>query len=78
MSGLFLLFEIGIPNLTVGCIPLRQNVMYIHNLCMTLNFDLYVGGMDILSKFTYKFYLVVNKHICNRNFGDIIVHLLNN
>ena len=34
-----------------GCITTRQHVMYIRNLCMTLTFDLYVGGGGIYSEF---------------------------
>ena len=46
-----LLFYKGIPNLAHGCITLRQHVVYIHDLCMTLTFDRYVSLNVINSQF---------------------------
>ena len=37
---------------------MRQHVVYILNICMTLTFDPYVGGGGIFSVFTHSFYLV--------------------
>ena len=34
---------------------MRQHVVYIHDLCMTLTFDLYVGSGGILSEFYSQF-----------------------
>ena len=56
-----LLFDKGIPNF--GCFTMRQQVVYILDLCMTLTFDLYVGGWGNLSEFYSQFYLVC---ICHR------------
>ena len=41
-----------------GCITMRQHVVCILNLCMTLTFDLYVGGGGIHSKFYSLFILL--------------------
>ena len=38
------LFDIGILNFAYGCITMRQHVVYILDLSMTLTFDLYVDG----------------------------------
>ena len=52
-----LLFDIGI--LAYGCITMRQHVVYILDLSMTLTFDIYVGGGGLsLVSFTHSFYLV--------------------
>ena len=37
---------------------MRQHVVYIHDLCMTLTFDLYVGGEGILGEFYSVFNLL--------------------
>ena len=37
-------FDIGLPYLVHGCITIRQNVSFIHDPDMTLNFDLKVIG----------------------------------
>ena len=44
-----------IPNLAHVFITMRQYVVYIHDLCMTLTFDLYVGSGGILSDFYSQF-----------------------
>ena len=41
--------------LAYGCITMRQHVVYILNLSMTLTFDLYMGGGVILSEFYPRF-----------------------
>ena len=41
--------------LTYGCITMRQHVMRILYLSMTLTFDLYVGGVGILSEYYSQF-----------------------
>ena len=48
-------FDIGLPYLAHECINTRQHVVYIHDLCMTLTFDLYVGGGGFLSEFYSQF-----------------------
>ena len=58
MAKIILLLDIGIPNLAQGCIPMRQHVVYIHDLCMTLTFDLYVVTRVSLVSFTHSFYFV--------------------
>ena len=35
---------LGIPNLAHRWITMRQQIVYIHYLCMTLTFDIYFGG----------------------------------
>ena len=44
-----LLFNIGIPNIGILMYHMRQYVVYILNLCLSLTFDLYVGDEGILS-----------------------------
>ena len=58
MAKIILLLDIGIPNLAQGCITMRQHVVYIHDLCMTLTFDLYVVTRVSLVSFTHSFYFV--------------------
>ena len=52
-------FDIGIPNLPHMCINMRQHVVYIHDLCMTSNFYLYVVVGVSLVSFTHNFDLVL-------------------
>ena len=54
-----IIFDTGIPNLAHGFITIRQHVVYIHALPMTLTFDLYVGSGVSLVIFTHSFNLVV-------------------
>ena len=61
LTSASLLFDIGIPNLAHKFFPcMRQHIVYIHDLCMTLIFHLYVdvGGVSLVS-FTHIFYLVI-------------------
>ena len=48
--------------LAYGCITMRQHVVYILDLSITLTSELYVGGGGILVSFTHSFYLVSTKH----------------
>ena len=65
-----LLFDTGIQNLVHGCITMREHVVFIHNLCMTLMFDLKVdisaGEGGILSKFNLQLTPYIKS---NKSFG---------
>ena len=50
-----LLFDIVIPNIGIWVYHMRQHVVYILDLSMTLTFDLYMGGGVILSEFYSQF-----------------------
>ena len=50
----FFSFDIGLPNLAHGCITIRRCVAYIHDPDTTLNFDLKVKFIGILTCFSVR------------------------
>ena len=57
-------FDIGIPILAHGFITMGQYVVYIHDICKTLN--LYLGSRVSLASFAQSFYLVILRNFYRR------------
>ena len=58
-TGLLFCFDIGLPYLAQGCISMRQCAAYLHDLGMTLTYDLkvkFIGFLTLLFVWTITFF----------------------